>query len=151
MTQFKKFSVIATKKPKIPVPGMPLKYPETYHEAIVYYIATLDSEMLHDILDDTRAYQDMFKEDFIKKIDLAFERFKQAGDTILEIYPGACSSCNKGVTGFSFVGKSGLYMNILFKFEGSEIVDIFECHSFKNCHKVEGKSFKVWIDNPFRQ
>jgi len=115
-------------------------------EAIVYFMAHLDIEMVSSFLEEDKTYQDFPKYIFISKLIAAFEKFEQAGDKVLSVHKGACGSCTKGCSGFSFLGKQGHYMDILFLMEGDEIKDIYECASFINDDEELNKLSSVDID-----
>ena len=76
----------------------------------------------------------------------AFEHFEKAGDKVLELHKGACGGCTKGCKGFTFLGKQGHYMDILFLMEGKEIKDVYECSNFVNEDEVQNKNVHVHID-----
>lgn len=73
-------------------------------EAIKYFIQKMDIEMIDAFLDKNKTYQDFEKSIFIDKLQVAFEEFKERGDTFLISIEGRCNGCDISKTGFSFVG-----------------------------------------------
>jgi hypothetical protein len=61
---------------------------KTQANAIVYFLQRLDIEMVNDILDDDRTYQDFEKSLFIHKLGNALSEFAEAGDNFLNCYCG---------------------------------------------------------------
>ena len=122
--------------------------PRNQCEAVVYFMAHLDIEMVSSFLDDDKTYQDFPKYLFISKLIKALEHFEKTGDKVLSLHKGGCAGCNKGLKGFTFLGKQGDYMDILFETEGNEIKDICECTNFINDEEIPNKTERVKID-PF--
>jgi len=125
-------TTLFTEKEQIPLPQNQL-------DAIIYFWAHLDIEMIDSILDDNKTYQDFPKHVFISKLMSVFEYFEKAGDKILSIHKGGCAGCSKGCRGFTFLGRKGDYMDILFEKDGDEIKDIYDCANFVNDEKVPNK------------
>ena len=114
-------------------PEITLKnYPKTKLQALIYFIANLDVEMIDAILDGNKTYQDFPKHVFIHKLIKAFEQFGEENEQELEVYKGWCRGCSKGCCGYTFLSKSGKFMDILFKTSGEEIEDIYECSMLMN-------------------
>ncbi len=102
-------------------------------EAIKYFIQKMDIEMIDAFLDKNKTYQDFEKSIFIDKLQVAFEEFKERGDTFLISIEGRCNGCDISKTGFSFVGNvSRSHMDILFDTSNNQIDDLYECSRFKN-------------------
>jgi hypothetical protein len=120
--------------------------PRNQYEAVVYFMAHLDIELVSSFLDDDKTYQDFPKYLFISKLIKAFEQFEKAGDKVLTLHKGGCAGCSRGCRGFTFLGKQGDYMDILFLMEGDEIKDIYECSNFVNDEEVPNKLHSVDID-----
>lgn len=120
--------------------------PRNRYEAVVYFIAHLDIDMLNSILAEEKTYQDFPKYLFMSKLIKAFEQFEKAGDKVLSLHKGGCAGCSKGCRGFTFLGKEGDYMDILFLLDGCEIKDIYECSIFVNDQELPGKLNRVSID-----
>lgn len=123
-----------------------LPLPKTRYDAVVYFLAKMDTEMLDEILDSKKTYQDFKKEVFLQKLNNAFDVFRDSGLTQLQIYPGVCKGCSKGCRGFTFLGKRGQYIDIIFKKLKEEIMDMYECSALNNDGIVPDKSERVWID-----
>ena len=106
---------------------------KTQSEAIQHFIKKMDIEMVDAFLDNDKSYQDLEKYLFISKLQIAFEKFAELGDTHLIAVEGSCNSCDKSKTGFTFIGNnSNNYMNIIFDTVDGKINDLYECSSFKN-------------------
>jgi hypothetical protein len=106
---------------------------KTQADAVVYFIQRLDIDMINDILDDNRTYQDMKKNIFIHKLGICFDEFTAAGDTFLHYYGGHCRSktCNFNCSGFSFVGNNSKnYLDLIIDTKEGVIQDIYECGEF---------------------
>jgi hypothetical protein len=128
------------------------QYPplRTKANAVRYFIQTMDIEMLYFILDDEITYQDFSRNEFLLKLERAFEDFKTNGDTFLNAIEGRCGQCSKDKTGFLFVGNnSRRYMNLLFDQSNGEIKDLYECSSFRTSFDSNNFTERVWIDNEF--
>lgn len=122
------------------------RLPKTQYEAVVYFLARLDPEMVSTILDKEKIYQDFPKHVFISKLYDAFEAFEKAGDKILTLHRGRCAGCSKGCRGYTFLGKKGDYIDLLFLTEKGIVNDIFECSNFVNDQKITGKLKLLQID-----
>jgi hypothetical protein len=120
--------------------------PRNQYEAVIYFMAHLDIEMVSSFLDDEKTYQDFPKYLFVSKLIKAFEKFEKSGDRVLSLHKGGCAGCSKGCRGFTFLGKQGDYMDILFLMDGDEIKDIYECSNFVNDEEVPNKLHSVDID-----
>ena len=106
----------------------------TQADAIIYFIQRLDIDMLSDILEDNRTYQDFEKSLFIHKLGNAFNEFIKAGDTFLQCHNGFCNSklCNYKCKGFSFTGNfSGNYLDMIIEIKDGTVQDMYECSEFK--------------------
>jgi hypothetical protein len=124
----------------------------TQADAVLYFIQSLDVDMLDELLSPERTYQDFPKQKFIEKVGVAFEEFKQMGDTHLNRYPGFCNSnlCSRGCKGYRLIGNvSGRYMNLLYKVKDGEVEDMYECSDFKCLSNLAvDKKDRIYID-PF--
>jgi hypothetical protein len=120
--------------------------PQTRLEAIIYFWAHLDIEMIDSFLKNDRTYQDFPKYLFVSKLIKAFEQFEKSGDKVLTLHKGGCAGCSKGCRGFTFLGKRGDYMDILFLMEDDEIKDIYECSNFVNDEPVLNKLSNIELD-----
>jgi len=121
----------------------------TPKEAFISYFRNFEIDMIESLLDDNRTFQDFPKYLFIKKLANAFQRFINNGDTLLNTYNGTCNSeiCSIGCKGIRFIGNhSGLYIDIVFKIENEEIIDVYECHQFSTISPKKTMLEKVFID-----
>lgn len=93
----------------------------------------MDLEMINAFLDNHKTYQNLEKHMFISKLQKAFEKFYELGDSFLTAVEGNCTVCDKTRTGFTFIGDlSRNYMSIIFIVKEDRVADLFECSSFKN-------------------
>jgi len=125
------------------------KHIKTQADAVIYFIQTLDIEMIDMLLSADRTYQDFAKPVFIKKLGLALEEFKKAGDTYLNRYQGHCNSrtCNFNCGGFAFVGNhSGNYLDLIVVIEDGEVTDMYECIVFKTYRNPDKPGQRIKID-----
>jgi hypothetical protein len=127
------------------------KYIKTQADAVLYFIQSLDVEMLDELLSPERTYQDFPKQKFIDKIGVAFAEFKQMGDTHLNRYPGFCNShlCFRGCKWYRLIGNVyGCYMNLIYKVKDGEVEDMYECADFMCLNNIEvDKKGRIYIDN----
>jgi hypothetical protein len=106
---------------------------KTQSDAVIHFIKNLDIDMIDTLLDDKFTYQDLKKNVFIKKLEIAFDEFIIAGDTELMVNNGFCSQfvCNNQCSGFRFSSsESGLYFDLIIDIENGVVIDIYECSSF---------------------
>ena len=98
----------------------------------------MNIDMLDLVLDDSKTYQDVSKDLFLKNLDKLFTRFKEKKDSYLLAFPGICSAeiCNKGCTGFGFVGNhSKSHTAFIFDGDETQVNDIYICNSFESERK----------------
>jgi hypothetical protein len=94
-------------------------------QAIQHFIEKMDIEMIDAFLDNDKTYQDFDKYLFISKLQQAFVKFADLGDTRLIAVDGRCNTCDKTKTGFTFIGNnSNSYMSIIFNTADSKINDL---------------------------
>jgi len=123
----------------------------THLGCVLYHIQRFDIEMINDLLDDHRTYQDVSKSTFLKYLQEAFDFFTMLGDTYLNREEGHCNSvtCHFKKEGFSFIGnKSTFYMNLIFEVESGKIKDIYQCSDFKCGNLLFDKQKRVTLDDP---
>ncbi len=122
----------------------------TQSDAVLYFLQRLDIEMLNDILDDNRTYQDFIKYLFIQKLNNAIDEFIKNGDTFLQCNKGFCNAeiCNYKCTGYSFIGNNSKnYMDLIIDIKNGKVHDMYECSMFKNYDKDVSKNTRIRIDN----
>ncbi len=122
---------------------------KTQADAILYFLQRMDIEMVNDILDDNRTYQDFKKYIFIHKLGNALDEFIGAGDTFLNCYSGFCNAeiCNYKCSGFSFIGNNSKnYFDLIIDIKGGIVHDIYECSEFKNLETGFQKKQRIKID-----
>jgi len=121
---------------------------KTQADTILYFLQRLDIDMVNDILDDSRTYQDFEKSLFIHKLGNALIKFLEAGDTFLNCHGGFCNSelCNFRCTGFSFIGnKSKNYLDLIIDIKEGVVHDMYECSDFKFIHERSIKNNRIRI------
>lgn len=123
---------------------------KTQADAVLYFLQRMDIDMVNDLLDDHRTYQDLEKSVFVRKFGLAIEQFRKAGDTFLDKYNGFCNSeeCNFKCKGFTFIGnRSGRYMDLIIDIQSGEVQDIYECLMFKSSGPETEKISRIFLDD----
>ena len=122
----------------------------THEEAILEFFSKMDIEMLDTFLDMPN-YQDLPKQTFIKKLEIAFKKLQRSGDTYLSRFPGTCKGgCgNKGARGWVFIGNySGRQMHLVTLVDNGRITDMFDCFNFQS-PKAKSGCRKVFINDLF--
>ncbi|REE07611.1 hypothetical protein DFQ09_1201 [Winogradskyella pacifica] len=105
----------------------------TKKETVIKSITEMDIELLDVVLDNNKAYMEVSKGAFIKTLRDKFDNLKKQGVTKFEkVSKGTCNKCYKGCNGYTFLTKNNDYLDLLFKEENNEIVDLFRCSDFKN-------------------
>jgi len=123
---------------------------KTQADAVLYFLQRMDIEMVSDILDDDRTYQDFKKYIFIHKLGNALDEFIAAGDTFLNCYSGFCNAeiCNYKCPGFSFIGNNSKnYFDLIIDIKEGVVHDIYECSEFKNLETGFKKNKRIKIHN----
>jgi len=123
----------------------------THLGCVLYFMQRLDIEMVADLLDDKRTYQDMNKDTFIEKLGIAFDTFRSGGDSYLNRSEGYCNStsCHFKKNGFSLRGtKSFNFMDLIIETENNFITDIYECTEFKCRNEFPKKGRRICINVP---
>ena len=106
----------------------------TQVDAVIYFFQRLDIEMVSDILEDNRTYQDFEKTLFVYKLGNAFDEFIKAGDTFLQCNTGFCNSklCNYKRKGYSFIGNHSCnYLDMIIEIKDDVVQDMYESSEFK--------------------
>lgn len=100
---------------------------------IIKAITEMNIDLLEIVLDNEKAYMEVSKDLFIKTLSKEFDVLKKQGTSKFEeVFKGSCNKCFKGCNGYTFLTKNNDYLDLLFKGENNEIVDIFRCSDFKN-------------------
>ena len=122
----------------------------THIDIVLYYFTLMDVDMINDLLDNDRTYQDFAKDKFILKLDYAFTRFKEMGDDYLTHFSGTCESgicVNANCKGYSFVGNhSKNNMNLIFDIKNGHVLDIYDCQLFKTDVTNNRRKATICID-----
>tara|TARA_R110002110_G_scaffold89504_2_gene233093 strand:- start:541 stop:1605 length:1065 start_codon:yes stop_codon:yes gene_type:complete len=102
-------------------------------ETIIKAITEMDIDLLNVVLDNDKAYMEVSKELFIETLSNEFESLKKQGVTKFDkVIKGVCNSSCSDCGGYTFLTKNNDYLDLLFKEENNEIVDLFRCSDFKN-------------------
>lgn len=84
--------------------------------------------MIDTLLDNNRTYQDMEKNEFIRKLGYVIDDFLQAADTKLIRKTGICDAvkCHSKFKGHTFTGNnSGMHIDLIIeKNENGKVLDI---------------------------
>ena len=106
----------------------------------------LDIEMFKDFYIHTEDYKQSKRLFLLKDMAIAFNKFRELGDTCLESNLGICNRCNKGRHGHVLVGnKSKNYMNLLFENDVDKIIGVAECADLKTSNKIEGLNKRIYL------
>ncbi len=106
----------------------------------------LDIEMFKEFYIHTEDYKQSKRLFLLKDMAIAFNKFKEQGDTSLEPNLGICNRCNKGCHGHKLVGnKSKNYMNLLFENDVDKIIGVAECADLKTANKIEGLNKRIYL------
>ena len=122
---------------------------KTQADAIIYFLQLMDIEMVSDILDNDRTYQNLDKNIFIQKLGAALDNFLESGDTFLNCHEGFCDSevCNYKCSGFSFIGNhSNNFIDLIKYTKDGKIKDIYECTHFKSLKNSGLKKVRIILD-----
>jgi hypothetical protein len=122
---------------------------KTTKDAVIYYIKSLDISMVDSLLEENKTYQDFPKHIFVQKLDNVLSKFILSGDNYLFTYLGYCNSelCSNGCKGVRFMGpNSKMYIDLIFKVENEELIDVYECHQFQCLSPKINFKNKVYID-----
>lgn len=106
----------------------------------------LDIEMFKEFYIYTEDYKQSKRLFLLKDMAIAFNKFKEQGDTYLEPNLGICNRCNKGCHGHKLVGNySKNYMNLLFKNDVDKIIGVAECADLKTANKIDGLNKRIYL------
>jgi hypothetical protein len=106
----------------------------------------LDIEMFSEFYIHTEDYKQSKRLFLLKDMAIAFNKFKEQGDTYLEPNLGICNRCNKGCHGHVLVGnESKNYINLLFENDVDKIIGIAECADLKTSRKIKGLKKRIYL------
>ncbi len=106
----------------------------------------LDIEMFEEFYIHTEDYKQSKRLFLLKDMAIAFNKFKELGDSYLEPNLGVCNRCNKGCHGHILVGNASKnYMNILFENDMDKIIGVAECADLKTSNKIEGLKKRIYL------
>ena len=106
----------------------------------------LDVEMFKEFYVHTEDYKNSKRLFLLKDMAIAFNKFKEQGDTYLEPNLGICNRCNKGCHGHILVGnQSKNYMNLLFENDVDKIIGVAECADLKTANKIDGLNKRIYL------
>lgn len=119
-------------------------------EFIISCFEKIDIDTLELLLDSSRTYQEATKEMFLKKLKIAFDRFKSEYNTELKAFRGKCVSkeCpNTGCSGYSFAGNNtDNHLDLIFSETEDDFSDIHDCVHFKPDDLPEDQNYLILID-----
>ncbi len=104
----------------------------------LHYFSEMDIEMIDEILPSEIIYSGISKKNFIYSLGVLFNEFKNFGDTHFIQFRGIGTIGKRIYPGYTFIGNNSKnYINIIIKFSKNaagelDLVDIFDCPSFKN-------------------
>lgn len=94
-------------------------------------IMKMDVSELHLLLEDHTDYEDIGKVNFIKKLELNFNKHKRLGDNEFYIDLDVCKGCNCNSSICKFIGnKSKLSFGLYFEIKQGVITDIYHCNLY---------------------
>lgn len=99
---------------------------------VIEAICLMDSQWLEFLLDENTTYTGFPKWVFIKKLEGAFDEFKEKGDSLFKYYPAECKKNKEGIRkfsrqGFRFIGNlSKDYIDVEFETAGDYVNDIID-------------------------
>jgi hypothetical protein len=106
----------------------------------------LDIEMFEEFYIHTEDYKQSKRLFLLKDMEIAFNKFKEQGDTSLEPNMGICNRCNKGCHGHQLVGNASKnYINLLFENDKDKIIGVAECADLKTITKIEGLKKRIYL------
>ena len=106
----------------------------------------LDIEMFEEFYIHTEDYKQSKRLFLLKDMAIAFNKFKELGDTYLKPNLGVCNRCNKGCHGHILVGnESKNYMNLLFENHVDKIIGITECVDLKTANKIRNLKKRIYL------
>ena len=134
-------------------------------EKVICAIQKMNSIKVGKLLLDKFDYQNMPKNEFIQKLEIAFQQFKQGGDSFLKLEEGKCTSslcrsmhsfskCEEQILTYAycFIGnKTQAHMDLIIEMCGplfkkpKYVIEIHECSSLKlvNDSIVLGKLIEI--------
>ncbi len=106
----------------------------------------LDIEMFKEFYIHTEDYKHSKRLFLLRDLAIAFNKFRELGDSYLEPNLGICNRCNKGCHGHKLVGnESRNYMNVLFENELDKVIGVAECTDLITSNKIEGLKKRIYL------
>ena len=106
----------------------------------------LDIEMFKEFYIHTEDYKHSKRLFLLKDMAIAFNKFKELGDSCLEPNLGICNRCNKGCHGHLLVGnESKNYMSLIFENDVDRIIGVAECADLITANKIEGLNKRIYL------
>ena len=106
----------------------------------------LDIEMFKEFYVHIEDYKNAKRLFLLKDMAIAFNKFKEQGDTSLKPNLGICNRCNKGCHGYKLVGNNSKnYMNLLFENDVDKIIGVAECADLKTANKIDGLNKRIYL------
>jgi len=121
---------------------------KTFEDSVIYFFERMDIDKL-DLLLPFQKYQNFEKKTFMEMLSDAFNELKKRGNTRLHAYMGKCQQCLPNHKSYQLKGDyDGSHINLLIELNNGNIIDIYECLSYKCDNLDETDEDKlVRIDN----
>ena len=120
--------------------------------AVMHFIQHMDIDILNEILLENREYHCSSKPYFIDKLDKAFQKFREAGDTFLIRYSSIYGNelDNKKHKIFTFIGNhSKNYFDLKIVIIGGVVQDIFQFTNLKMPRLKRNEEVRIEMEMPF--
>ena len=102
-----------------------------YINLIWYAIMSMDIIAVYTVLNDNLDFGNLTKTQFVKKLDIKFEKHKQIEDEELYLDLIACHKKHQGEIICEFVGtNSGINLGIYFEINNNELIGLHFCECF---------------------
>ncbi len=109
-------------------------------------VVRLDIEMFKEFYIHTEDYKNSNRLFLIRDMAIAFNKFKETGDSCLEPNSGVCYGCNKGCSGHILVGdKSKQYFSLIFKNHENKIIGVNECVNLKTLNNIKDLNKRIYL------
>jgi len=113
---------------------------------LIAAIHRLDIEMFKEFYIHTENHKQSKSLFLIRDLAIAFNKFKELGDTCLEPNIGICNGCNKGCQGYNLIGNTSKnYMNILIDSAENKVIGIIECTELKSTINIKDLNKRIYL------
>ena len=119
----------------------------TVKSDFTHLFSNLNSIGLASLLKDDILYDELSKDDWIALFDKQFESFKKNNINYLKPFPGICSGCKKGCSGYTFLDEAnGFYVDLAIEVTEYDNIDFTDCVNLKNQIEVANKKEQIFIN-----